>query len=112
MANNEDNPTNSTNDSALLTAVKLSLGILSDVTAYDPEITALIEAGQKDLETVCGMELDITDALVLQAVKTYVRMSFRSPADYDRLRASYESQKGHLMITTGYTDWRDTDGES
>lgn len=97
-------------DAATLTAVKLSLGILSETTAYDPEIEALISAGLADLCLVCGKELDITDALVLQAVKTFVRMSFRSPADYDRLRQSYESQKGQLMIATGYTDWGDQDG--
>ena len=38
-------------------------------------------------------------------MKTYVRAHFHSPADYDRLLAAYEEQKGHLMNCTGYTDW-------
>lgn len=97
-------------DTTTLAAVKLSMGIT--VTAYDTEISDLIDAGLADLELVCGISLDETDKLVLQAIKTYVRMSFRSPADYDRLRASYESQKGQLMIATGYTDWGDNDGQS
>lgn len=91
-----------------LAAVKLSMGITVD--AYNAEISDLIDAGLADLELVCGTELDITDKLVLQAVKTYCRMSFRSPADYDRLQKSYESQKGTLMISTGYTDWGGVDG--
>lgn len=97
-------------DSTTLAAVKLSMGIT--VTAYDTEISDLIDAGLADLELVCGISLDVTDKLVLQAIKTYVRMSFRSPADYDRLRASYEAQKGQLMTATGYTDWGDADGQS
>lgn len=95
-------------DTSTLTAVRLSMGIT--VTAYDAEISDLIDAGLADLEHVCGTTLDLTDKLVLQAVKTYCRMSFRSPADYDRLRQSYEAQKGQLMITTGYTDWGDLGG--
>lgn len=95
-------------DTTTLNAVKLSMGITA--TAYDGEIADLIDAGLADLELVCGTELDETDKLVLQALKTYCRMSFRSPADYDRLRQSYESQKGQLMFATGYTDWGDLDG--
>lgn len=91
-----------------LTAVKLALGVT--VSAYDAEITDLIGAALADLELALGQEVDEADKLVLQAVKTYVRMSFRSPADYDRLRASYESQKGQLQIATGYTNWGDLDG--
>lgn len=91
-----------------LTAVKLALGVT--VSAYDAEITDLIGAALADLELALGQEVDEADKLVLQAVKTYVRMSFRSPADYDRLRSSYESQKGQLQIATGYTNWGDLDG--
>lgn len=91
-----------------LAAVKLSMGITVD--AYDAEISDLIDAGLADLSLVCGKTQDETDKLILQAVKTYCRMSFRSPADYDRLRKSYESQKGTLMISTGYTDWGGVDG--
>lgn len=93
-----------------LDSVKLSLGIT--VSAYDAEITDLIDAAMADLKLAIGTDPDDTDKLVLQAVKTYVRMSFRSPADYDRLLRSYESQKGQLQIATGYTDWGGTDGES
>ena len=93
----------------LLESVKLALSVT--VNAYDAEITDLIEAAIKDLENVLGKEVDPDDPLIKQAIKTYVRMSFRSPADYDRLRASYEAQRGTLRISSGYTEWEvDDDG--
>lgn len=96
-------------DTTTLTAVKLSMGITA--TVYDTEISALIDAAKLDLKLALGTTVDESDALILQAIKTYCRMSFRSPADYDRLRASYEAQKGMLQIATGYTDWGDLDGQ-
>jgi len=96
-------------DVEVLQAVKLSMGITA--TVYDPEISALIDAATLDLQHALGKTVNVSDALILQAIKTYCRMSFRSPADYDRLRASYESQKGMLQIATGYTDWGDLDGQ-
>ena len=87
--------------SELLSAVKLALRV--SVTAYDSEILALIQAALADLGLV-GIEASsmITDALVVQAVKTYVRMSFGSPSDYDRLKKSYDEQKAQLISATGY----------
>ena len=93
----------------LLAAVRLSMGIT--VGAYDLEIGGLIEAAILDLQLALGQTVNTSDPLIIQAIKTYCRMSFRSPADYDRLRASYEAQKGQLQITTGYTDWGDLDDQ-
>lgn len=93
----------------MLESVKLALGIT--VNAYDAEIQDLIDAALLDLG-IAGVEgYNQNDKLVLQAVKTYCRAHFRSPADYDRLKASYDEQKGQLMIATGYTDWGDVDGQ-
>lgn len=93
----------------MLESVKLALGITVD--AYDAEIQDLIDAALLDLG-IAGVEgYNQNDKLVLQAVKTYCRAHFRSPADYDRLKASYDEQKGQLMIATGYTDWGDVDGQ-
>ena len=49
----------------------------------------------------------ITDKMVIQAMKTYVRRGFRSPPDYDRLDASYDAQLKKLANTNGYTDFDD-----
>lgn len=85
-----------------LDAVKLAMAITTD--AYDAEISALITAALLDLG-VSGVITTEPDALVLQAVKTYCRMNFQSPPDYDRLAESYRSQKSLLMCATGYTNW-------
>ena len=86
----------------MLQAVKLALGVTVD--DFDSEITDLINAALYDLNTNGVNALsNQTDPLIIQAVKTYCRAHFHSPADYDRLLGAYEEQKGHLMNTTGYT---------
>ena len=88
----------------MLNAVKLALAIT--VNDFDGEITDLINAALADLDTngiyATGMK---NDPLIIQAVKTYCRAHFHSPADYDRLLAAYEEQKGHLMNCSRYTDY-------
>lgn len=85
----------------MLTAVKLALRITT--TAYDTEIQALINAAMADLNIV-GIDTTTLaeNALVIQAVKTYVRMNFGSPSDYDRLKRSYDEQKAQMQSATGY----------
>lgn len=86
----------------MLEAVKLALGITTE--DYDSEISDLIQAALYDLLTNGVLALTMQDdPLVIQAVKTYVRAHFHSPADYDKLLSAYEEQKGHLMNCTGYT---------
>lgn len=85
----------------MLTAVKLALRISTD--AFDSELNALIQAAMKDLG-IAGIDAETLadDALVAQAIKTYVRMSFGSPSDYDRLKRSYDEQKAQMQTATGY----------
>lgn len=85
----------------MLTAVKLALRISTN--AYDGEIQALIDAAYLDLG-IAGVDArsNEQDPLVVQAVKTYVRMSFGSPSDYDRLKRSYDEQKAQMQTATGY----------
>ena len=92
-------------------------------TAYDSEIVGLIRAGYRDLQ-IAGVTFsgsvdftenestgewtdnsDLDDDLAMRAIITYVRMMFGSPADYDKVRESYDLQKTQLMHATGYTDW-------
>lgn len=96
----------------MLRAVKLALAITVD--DFDSEIGDLIQAALYDLKTNGVDALNMQDdPLVVQAVKTYVRAHFHSPADYDRLLSAYEEQKGHLMNCTGYTVFEEAavDGE-
>ena len=87
----------------MLEQVKLALRI--STTAYDSELTYLIEAARLDLG-IAGVVLpEELDALVQKAVITYCKMSFGLPEDYDRLKRSYDEQKAQLSTATGYTDW-------
>ena len=70
----------------MLDQVKLALRI--STTAYDSELTYLIEAAKLDMG-IAGVVLpEDTDALVTRAIITYCKMSFGLPEDYDRLKRS------------------------
>lgn len=87
----------------MLEKVKMALRITT--TAYDAELTDLIESARLDM-SIAGVVLPPTiDALVTKAIITYCKMSFGIPEDYDRLKASYDEQKAQLATATGYTEW-------
>ena len=89
----------------MLEKVKLALRI--STTAYDTELTYLIEAAKLDLG-IAGVVLPgELDELVTRAIITYCKLSFGIPEDYDRLKVSYDEQKAQLVTATGYTDWGD-----
>lgn len=84
----------------MLEAVKKALRISAE--AYDSELLSLIEAASRDLK-LAGIEFrGNNDPLVNRAIITYVRVHFGSPADYDRLKASYDEQKAQLQTASGY----------
>lgn len=87
----------------MLEKAKLALRITSN--AYNEEITDLIAAAKLDLGIAGVTAAEAPDELCQRAILTYVRMHFGSPPDYDRLKASYDEQKGQLQIASGYTDW-------
>ena len=87
---------------AILDNCKMALRVTT--TAYDNEINAYIDSAKLDLK-IAGVKTTANDALTEKAILTYVRMSFGAPANYDKLKASYDEQKAQLMNATGYTDW-------
>lgn len=90
----------------LLAKAKTALRITTNV--FDEEISDIIEAGYYDL-TTRGVIIDTTDLspLVLRALMTYVRYHFGEPENPERLKRSYDEQKGQLMTTSGFTNWGD-----
>ena len=98
----------------MLSKVKLAKRISTDV--FDAELLDLIAAGMADLRiigiTFTNTEVKdahdvvtdyvITDPLVSRAVVTYCMMNFGPPDDYERLKKSYDEQKGQLRETPGY----------
>ena len=93
----------------LLNAAKLSARIKTN--AYDTQIGALLDAAFLDMG-IAGVQTPATlDKLIETAAITYFQMHFGEPDNYDRLKASYDEQKGQLTIATGYTNWGDSDGQ-
>ena len=89
----------------MLEKVKLALRITT--TAYDSELTDLINSAKLDLG-IAGVVLPTElDSVCSTAVITYCRLHFGEPDDYDRLKASYDEQKAQLSMATGYTTWTD-----
>lgn len=96
----------------MLEDVKLALPLKTD--AYDLDLNRLIDAAKLDLG-IAGVVLpNPLDALVKQAIITYVKMHFISMTDseYARTKDAYNEQKAQLMMATGYTDWGDDDANA
>lgn len=91
----------------MLDLVKKALRI---TTAYfDDELNQLISAALLDLGlggASSGVLVENYDALVNQAVITYVKANFGQPEDYDKIKQAYDEQKAQLGMATGYTEWR------
>lgn len=88
----------------LLPKVKTAARITTD--AFDAnQLTGLITAAQMDLGIAGVIVPEAYDALVSQAIITYCLMHFGLVDDYDRLKRSYDEQKGQLMTASGYTNW-------
>jgi len=97
----------------MLAKVKLAKRIQTSV--FDQELLDLIAAAIADIQHA-GVEFDytevktndvitnylVTDPLISRAIVTYCVMNFGSPDDYDRLKASYDEQKGQLRESSGY----------
>lgn len=90
----------------MLELVKKALRIKTSY--FDDELSQLINAALTDLG-FGGVASDVLvenyDAIINQAVITYVKMNFGLPEDYDKLKRSYDEQKAQLGMATGYTDW-------
>lgn len=91
----------------LLVPVKLALRITTN--AFDTEIESLISAAKLDLGVAGVVVPAELDALVTQAIITFVKLRFGEPDNYDRLKRSYDEQKAQLVTCTGYTDWLGVD---
>lgn len=89
----------------MLDKVKLALRIKTN--AFDGEINDLINAALADLAAAGITNQDEEDPLIIRAVVTFCRANFGSPADYDKMKTSYDEQKAMMQMATGYTEWGD-----
>lgn len=97
----------------MLERVKTALRV--GTTIYDQELLALIASALADIQHAGAVitfspvesggvvtDYTVTDPLTQTAVVTYVKMNFGSPSDFDRLRASYDMQKGQMRESRAY----------
>lgn len=100
---------------ALLDKVKVACRVTS--TAYDDELTDLISAafadiGIADVKASLLVEDNILP-LVQRAVITYCKLNFGfvqlEEHQYNRLKESYDEQKAQMLMSSGYTNWGDSD---
>ena len=89
----------------MLDKIKLALRIKTN--AFDEEINDLINAALADLAAAGITRQDKEDPLIIRAVVTFCRANFGSPADYDKMKTSYDEQKAMMQMATGYTEWGD-----
>lgn len=92
----------------MIAAVKLALRISQANTAFDDEITGLIDAARGDLVLAGILEsraIDDQDALTSRAVILYAKANFGFDIpDADRNMKAYTSLKAHLMTSVEYTE--------
>lgn len=94
---------------------KVRLALRLQTVVFDAELLGLIAAAIRDIKhagpefpvtenKVDGTVVDyiVTDELASMAIITYCRMHFGSPEDYDRLKASYDEQKGQMRESSAY----------
>ncbi len=89
----------------MLNDIKAALRIGTAVTAFDTEITDLINAALADLGLSGAVDEAIitTDPLIRRAVTTYVKANFGwDNPDAERLAKAYDLLKGHITLSTDY----------
>lgn len=94
----------------MLEAVKLAMRPAIKTNAYDSEVLDLIEAAKADLKLAGIQNVEESDPLIRQAIKTYCRLHFGTPENPEMLERAYNAQKGQLQNATGYRNWGDIDG--
>ena len=84
----------------MLEKVKVALKITTN--DFDSELSDMINAAVLDLGLAGIIKTLQTDALVIRAICTYCRLNWGSPADYDKLKASYDEQKAQMSMSSLY----------
>lgn len=93
-------------NSDLLAKVKIAVR-RTDTTAFDTELSDLIDACLADLGIAGVDQTDTTDSLIVRAVCTYCKTNFGETDEYEHLKASYDEQKATLQMSSKYTNYAD-----
>lgn len=93
--------TTSIND--LKALAKETLGIVSTATAKDNSLEMIIQAGINDM-TRAGVDVDLDNKLVQNALMTYVKANFgiSNPQEKERFLQAYQLFLAELSLSKGY----------
>ena len=93
--------TTSIND--LKALAKETLGIVSTATAKDNSLEMIIQAGINDM-TRAGVDVDLDNKLVQNALMTYVKANFgiSNPQEKERFLQVYQLFLAELSLSKGY----------
>lgn len=99
-----DNMTN------LLLLAKETLGIVSTATAKDSSLEMIISAGIDDM-TRAGVNVDLDNKLVQNALMTYVKANFgiSNPTEKQRFLEAYQLFLAELSLSENYKEASDSD---
>jgi hypothetical protein len=89
----------------LVLLAKETLGIVATATAKDNSLEMIIEAGINDM-TRAGVEVDLDNKLVQNALMTYVKANFgiSNPDDKAKYLAAYQLYVSELSLSNGYKE--------
>lgn len=84
---------------------KETLGIVATATAKDNSLEMIINAGINDM-TRAGVDVDLDNKLVQNALMTYVKANFgiSNPTDKERFLEAYQLFLAELSLSEGYKE--------
>lgn len=93
----------STNMNDLKALAKETLGIVSTATAKDNSLEMIISAGINDM-TRGGVDVDLDNTLVQNALMTYVKANFgiSNPTDKAKFLEAYQLCLAELSLSEGF----------
>lgn len=94
----------------LLALAKETLGIVSTATAKDTSLGMIINAGINDM-TRAGVNVDLDNKLVQNALMTYVKANFgiSNPTEKERFLQAYQLFLAELSLSEDYKEASDSD---
>ena len=89
----------------LVALAKETLGIVSTATAKDNSLEMIIGAGIDDM-TRAGVDVDLNNTLVQNALMTYVKANFgiSNPTDKAKFLEAYQLFLAELSLSEGYKE--------
>lgn len=89
----------------LIALAKETLGIVATATAKDNSLGMIINAGISDMKRA-GVDVDVSNPLVQNALMTYVKANFgiSNPQDKERFLEAYQLFLAELSLSEGYKE--------